>query len=152
MSPKKYFRTLQLIFKALLSGLLFFITIALALVLGNTTPTNQSLLYPLMGITVFLFINAVFTSKMLFKKKVEHAKSTKALDKKITTYTSAVIIRLAFIEATALFATVSYILTANTAFIGTAGILLVMFLLYFPKKEKVIAELELNYDQVSKME
>jgi hypothetical protein len=67
---------------------------------------------------------------------------------KLVNYRAALIVKLALLEAPSFFTVIAYLLTGNYIYLGIVLILLIVFLLYTPTKEKLINELELPRDEV----
>lgn len=59
-------------------------------------------------------------------------------------YRSALIIKLALIDVPAFVTIVAYMLTGGNVLLGIAVILIIVFLIYTPNRNKLINELELN--------
>ena len=76
----------------------------------------------------------------------------KGLNKKLTGYQSALIVKLALIEGPAFFTVVAYLLTTNVLFPVIAVFLEVVMVLSAPRKDKLITDLNLSMKETSILE
>lgn len=153
VSSKQFFKTIQLIFGAFLFGQLIFLGISILLVIGADINIGmEEATYPLLAIIAILSINAIVTGKIMFTKRLLTAKTKTNLDEKVTDYMSGAIIRFAFFEGVSLFSIICYLLTSNWLFLAVVTLMIVIFISLRPNKEKIIAELELNYDEIANIE
>jgi hypothetical protein len=104
---------------------------------------SQVLLYVVAGIVVA----GTVASRLVFKSMVEKANQEKTLDNKLTKYLTAFIVRLALLEAPGFFAAVVVLITGNpAALLGTAGVLILFFMLR-PTPALLKSELTLSPDE-----
>ncbi|WP_282014319.1 hypothetical protein [Marinifilum flexuosum] len=145
---KQYLRGLNIIHGALLFGQITFagITIFITQMNGATAPDAE--LEDIFFILVpIFFIGCFLASQIIVPKRLEASRKEKDLNSKLGVYRSTQIIKLAMIEGAAFFAIIANLLFANFLFIGFAVLLMCLFATYFPTKEKLIRELELNRDE-----
>jgi hypothetical protein len=88
---------------------------------------------------------------MLFKKQIEKIGPEATFDSKITAYQTAMLVRIACLEAAALFNVVTFFLNGHYLYALAAVLLLVAMLMTRPTKEKVVATLNLSYPDTDKL-
>jgi len=147
-TSKQYFRSLTVIFSALLMGQLLFGT--MISVINTHTPILEGvknadvLNASLLIVVALLMIFAIVLGRVLSKAKLKAAKEKPALDQKLNAYRSLTIIRLAFLQAPVFVALISFMLTGNWVFFGLAGLVITIFVMHAPSKNKLADELELS--------
>lgn len=145
LTTKDFFKTLQIIHFVLMTGLVIFAMFAfyfhyVGLELEGGKELNFGLIY-----TVPIFaIAGTLASNLVFKQKLKDCINKTSLKEKLTYYRSALIIKFAIIEGCAFFAIIGYLLTGKLVYLGILGLLLIVFMVYKPTKEKSIVDLELN--------
>lgn len=144
LTSKSYFTSLKIIHFALTAGIAFFMLIAIVLQFTGFEPELKEMEMILLGITVFAAISGVFTGNLLFRKRLEQLVELKSLKEKLTGYQSALILKLALVEGPAFFSLVAYLLTANLLFPAITLVLIFVFILYAPGKDKLISDLDLS--------
>ena len=147
-TSSEYFRVLKIVHFALTMGQILFGIIAFAIVKMNGSAISDEFLIQVLYIIVPIFIIAAFiASTILFKKKIETAKVKNNLVDKMTEYRAAIILRLAPLEGSSFFSIIAYLITSNIIFLSLSALIILMFVLNQPTKEKAIADLELNFDE-----
>ncbi len=92
-----------------------------------------------------LFFLVTFSvGKILTKQRLKLAKEEKQIKAKLEAYRSVSIIKYALLEGTAFFAIITYLLTGEYLLLGFAVMMMFLFATYYPSKEKLVSELELN--------
>ena len=142
---KDYFKSIQVIHFALMTGVLFFAVIAYILVSQGFAVGGLENIDNLLSAFVPVFLIAgLFSGNFLFKIKVNEAKEKPGLMEKFNLYRSALIIKLALVEGPAFFSIVFYMLTGKFLYLVLTGFLLAVFYYYKPTREKIIGDLELS--------
>jgi hypothetical protein len=144
-TSKEYFKTLQIIFYALITGQLLFGLVALFLhqKIGLDNGLNDLK-------NIFLYIVPIFiaggylSSRILFKNSLKTAKSRASLVEKMADYRAALVVRYALLEGPSFFAIVIYQITGYLPFLVMAGFIIVIFLTLKPAKERAVSDLELS--------
>lgn len=143
---QQYQKSNTIVFAALLIGQVFFASFA---VFFNQTqgPLNggDDVSRMVFMIVVPVFFLATYTiGNMIANKRVKLAKEEKQLKTKMEAYRSVNIIKYAMLEGTAFFSIITYLLTGEYLLVGFAVMIMLLFATYFPSKEKLVRELELN--------
>uniref|UniRef100_UPI0032163206 hypothetical protein n=1 Tax=uncultured Draconibacterium sp. TaxID=1573823 RepID=UPI0032163206 len=146
MTSKDFFKSIQIIHFALMTGLIFFgaITFYLnysGLAIENETEMNTAFMY----VVPIFTISGIFASNFLFKQRLKNCVKQSTLKEKLNEYRSALIIKFAIIEGSSFFVVIAYYLTGQYIYLGFLGLLLIIFVTYRPTKEKAIMDLELSH-------
>jgi len=148
MTSKAYFKTLTIVYFALLAGQVLFAILSLVLVQTGKLGDDGGEFGEILIYTVSVFlIGGIIASTVMFKKSLSEAKNKNTLLEKMNFYRSALIVRYAPLEGVTMFAIVAYILTGNLLFMGMAAMIIVIFLIIKPSPEKAINDLELSYEE-----
>ncbi len=147
---KNIFKTIQIIYTALLFGVLLFTILGYTLS-GNPTFNLDSditfmIAIPVVAVAAYMLGNLVFSS--LVNKT--HRNSTLAT--KLTRYQSAILVRVACLEAPAFIAIAATFITNNATFLLISVIMLVLMYLQFPSKEKFKAAFDLGMKEKSELD
>ncbi|MDY0343718.1 MAG: hypothetical protein RBR28_09100 [Lentimicrobium sp.] len=144
VTSKEFFRSLTIVFYAMIIGTVFFAAISFSLhQLGFEKAEMDVFKY----IVPLLIIIGIVGGNFMFKKQLKVALSKIDLLDKLNNYRSALIIRYAFLEGSAFFTIAVYLVTGNMFFLGLAFIPILSFLLFVPSIEKTQFDLELNHDE-----
>jgi hypothetical protein len=147
------FKVLQLLHRAMLAGMVLFCLIALFLVITGQTKYVATFTGKALQVTeivvVFLFAGG---GSLLFNKKIQSTTTVETAAERMRIYRTSVIIRWAMTEIPVLFAIIAFVLTGNYAFLALATVLMVLFALIAPAKNKIIQLLQLNDQDVRQME
>src|SRR4030095_5745766 len=107
----------------------------------------------LQGITALLSVGALVIGYRMFSKKLSAVRSsTNDGILKMEEYRKAVIGWWAMIEAPAIFAIICYMMVGNYAFLALAGFHFLLMVLFAPRKDNIILLLNLNSDEIRKLE
>ena len=147
------FRSLQLLYRALLWGQILFLILAFIIV-GTTekVTASEQLDRKLQVIAVLISFSAFFIGSRIFRKKLFQARhATISAKEKLAMYRSASLIQWALMDAATVFCIVAYIITHNFAFIALALLLLIIFGAMNPFKSKVMLQLALSPSDVESL-
>lgn len=139
-------KTMQIIHLAFCMGIALFLSVTLLIskdqLIFNANPATTSPFNP-----IFPVIGLAMLSLGLFgfKKAISAMDPSIDVDFKITRYQTAFIIKMAFLEGSALLNIVVFFITHNLFFLIFALISLVTLIMSRPTKEKVIESLNLQY-------
>jgi hypothetical protein len=154
MEPKpqtsqEYFRTLKIIFFALILGQVFFALVSYLLNKDMAmTVLEKELINVLKYLLPVFILGGYLSSKLMFSKNLKTAISRQTLSEKLTDYRTALIIRFALLEGASFITTLVYLLTGNAIFLGFAVIVIVIFLTMMPSAARAVKDLQLNvYDE-----
>ncbi|WP_167611971.1 hypothetical protein [Maribellus sediminis] len=147
LTPKEYFRSLQIVHLALMAGIVSFIVIAIVLQNMGFESDGEDMLPALIYVVPVFMIGGILASNYVFKFRLKTCISQSGLKQKLEEYRSALIIKFALVEGPSFFAIIAYLLTANLVFVGITVLLLAVLLSYRPTPAKSIIDLELDYDE-----
>ena len=142
-----YFKSLQILYKALFIGLLLFGSIAILLVKNGFATGNNFPADIFLYVAIALSVTLVSLSYKLFNKKLEEAKQQNNLGDKLNGYRAAFILQLALCEMPGLFTIICYLLTGSKMFMWLLLLLLLNFGSRYPTKSKLIQQLELDMEE-----
>lgn len=137
----QYLKSLQIIFTALVAGSVICLTAFYFL------PQEQQNLLPEDGIAVrvpVLIVLLLAAGFFIGRNRIQAARNLDTLKEKMTAYRAALILRWALLEGSILLAGVSFFLSRYLILLGVAGIGLVVFLLFFPSRNRIITDLEFS--------
>ena len=140
MSSKQYFRQLNLVFIAFLLGLPVFL--AVCVLLNADKPKTEDATFSIL--VPVIVVGGILASTFLYKAFINKARQQPELKSKLMRYTSAFIIRIAFVEGPCLFSIVVFLLTADRSILLYTAACLVVFIANRPSRAKVIDDLELE--------
>lgn len=147
-TSSEYFRALKIVHFALTLGQILFGIIAFVVVTMNGATITDEFLTQVLFIIVPLFIIGAFVaSTVLFKKRIETVKTKNNLVEKMAAYRGAIILKLAPLEGGSFLSIIAYFITGNIIYLSLSALIILMFVLNQPTKEKAIADLELNFDE-----
>jgi hypothetical protein len=99
-----------------------------------------------------LIILSLVGARWYFQKAVSALKNNTDLMGKMTGYRSASIARFALLEGPSLFSIVIFLVTGYWFFLGMAGLMIIVFLIHKPSREKAANDLELSASERLKIE
>jgi hypothetical protein len=150
LTSKAYFKAIQIVYYALIAGQLFFAFIILFLIYGSEFKPEMQDFKNVFIIVVTLFaIGGLFASQIIFRNRLDQAKSRTNLPEKLADYRSALIVRFALLEFPSFGSIVFCMITGEVIFLGMSGLIVAVFLAIKPTKDKAIMELELNSSDVN---
>ena len=148
-TSKEFFKTLTIIHLALTFGLVFVGIIGSFLILsGKMTNNGNDLNKIFLYIVPIVSLGGLFFSNLIYKNKLSELKEKNDLNIKMTNFRGVLIVRYAFIEGPTFFAFVATILTGNLVFLAFIVLMILAMIYWRPTKNSVIADLELNYQEV----
>jgi len=144
-TSREYFRSLVIIYYALIAGQLFFCLIAFFLhQTGNLDLGAKELTDIFIFIVPLFVIGGFFGSKIVFKNRLKAAKDQTNLFAKMTDYRGALVVRYALLEGPSFFAIIVYLLTGNLLFLGMSLLIIAYFFIIRPTSGDAITDLELS--------
>ncbi len=103
----------------------------------------------LIGIGILATPASIIAGLMVMKYRLGLVARDAPLTKKCPEYQTGNLIKFAIMEAAGLFAVVAYILTHNTVMLGAALIMIMVMVLSFPTRDRVINALSLDQDEIA---
>ncbi len=142
MNSQEFFRSLDILFFAMLVGQVLFAGVVYFLLIdGNADDSLNSIF---MMAVPFLGISGFLGGRFLYQQQLGSLTTTDDLTTKMDRYRTANILRFALMEMPALLAIVAYLLTENIVFLGMAVLVMVFFYTLRPSRDKAIGDLNLN--------
>ena len=149
---KQYFTALTVLHVALTSGVIIFIVIAYflhgSIANGNAETLGNIFQYMVPALAII----GIVAGNILYKKQVNEIKSKDGLAQKLNAYRATFILRDALLEGPALFAIITFLLCGEFIFLAVAILIVLIFVLIKPSKDKIIRDLELSTDEILIME
>jgi hypothetical protein len=135
-TSKEYFKSIRIIYFALLIGQLLFAGVSFFLNQGIMFQPND-LRDTLIYIVPIVIINAMLLSNFLYKRKITGIKKLEKLTQKMGEYRISLIARLAPLEGASLFSIVAYFLTVDMLFLAMSAVVVAYYLWLQPNVEKL---------------
>lgn len=138
----------QTICSALIIGQLFFLAIAIYLVIKTGAGFGEANLGE-----VFIFVIPIFAatsigaSYFVFKGKLSKLKESPSLEQKLLEYRSAQIIRWALLEGPSFLTIIIFLLTGQYFFVGIVAVIILFFIPTFPSIARLKQDLELTWEE-----
>jgi hypothetical protein len=149
-SPKTFFKTLSIIFFALLTGQVLFALVVFSLAKHphfTLTADNDPLFFISPILTISSAIAGIFVSRQIIAKLAEK----ETLAQKLAGYQTAIIIRAALSEGPAMLCIVSFMMRENFLFLVIAGLNILYFISFRPSRRKMEEDLNLSYEDKVEM-
>ncbi|MBK3519890.1 hypothetical protein [Carboxylicivirga marina] len=147
-NSKQFFRTLNLIHLAMLTGQLLFITVALHLKFSANAINTQELSFPFSLVVPLLTGICIVISKVLYTLLTKQTQTLSDIKDKMKLYMTSCIIQLALLEGAALFSVVVFMMTGEIYFLLFNLVLILFFWVAKPGREKAIIHLKLNNEEM----
>ncbi|MFN8285353.1 MAG: hypothetical protein U0V74_01300 [Chitinophagales bacterium] len=141
---KEKIKALQIIHIALTLGSLvyIFITTAVAFKPLHTTPVDEEQIF--VGVAVVFALSISVISKFIFSKVVDKAKAETTIEKKLDSYRTAFIIKVAMLEASTLFSCTITLITGCYLTIGLAFMTWLILALQRPTEMSIADDLGIS--------
>lgn len=151
-TSKEYFKGINIIYFAIISGILIFMSIAVFLNSINSFATDDAFTVKIITVVLLVLLSAgLLGSQLLFNKKLKQIKEQKDLLAKTAEYRSTLITRYVFIEAPGFFSVIGYLLTGSNIFVILVGITVGILIILRPTREKLITDLQLDITEKEKI-
>ena len=149
LTPREYFKTMFVIWLALIGGQVFFGIITFYLNNNGSYDPQEKNLKDIFTylVPVFAFYG-VIAGSIIFKKRLSLSKSKTSLLQKLNDYRAALIIRYALLEGATFFSLVSYLMTGDQLFLYISISIIAIFIIIKPSIQNVINDLELNPGEI----
>ncbi|MCU0342198.1 MAG: hypothetical protein MUF28_00070 [Ignavibacterium sp.] len=148
---KNFFKTLDAVFFALLSGQIIYFIVGLLIVQSGNITGFGGLNTIFMFITPVVVLTSIFASKFIYNKQVTEFDKSLSLENKMASFRIANIIKLALLEGANIITVSIMIITANYFFAALFVVVIVLVFFNKPSKEKFIIEYEISADDALKL-
>jgi len=146
-----YFSILIILFFALLSGQTIYFIAGLFLIQSGNMNGFSGLNIVFMFVTPLVVFSSILASNFIYTKQITGFDKSSSLEKKMVSYRKTNIINLALLEGANIFNISVMIITASYFFAALFVILIILFLLNRPTKEKFIMDYEVSADDELKI-
>jgi hypothetical protein len=144
---KNQMRITNAIYYSLLTGLLLFFIVVIALI-QDKDPSNGKAIDNIFTIIVPVFgFMMMFLSRMIYTQMLSKIDAGNSLIQKISGYRTAKIVAWAMIESACFLALVATLFTSNYLYVAVFIFLFGFFFLIKPSKESLIRDMHLNSDE-----
>lgn len=149
MTSKEFFNSLNILHLALIVGVLMFMIVAIYLNFSETkvVESDDSFSFTLQVTALVLTVSSLTLGSFITKKRLTDAQKIESFTEKIGMYRGIMVLKYALIEGPALACTVFYLITGDFIFLALGLIMLFLFVLNRPTKEKAILDLDLKGEE-----
>lgn len=148
---ENYSSTMDIIFFALIAGQTIYFFVGLLLIQSDNKEGISGLNAIFMFLTPIVVLLSILASKFIYSKQVAAFDKTLSLESKLTSYRTTNIVSLALLEGANIFNISVMIITASYFFAALFIIVIALFFLNRPTKEKFIMDYEVSADDVLKI-
>jgi len=145
-SPESLIKSLRILQTALLISIVVFLAAVAFLIQVQKIATLDiaaAQIHMTESAIILIFIAGVFSGNWLFKQRLKQV-SGKPVIRQLDRYREAFIIRSAILEMNAFIALIAYYMLGHYSFVIMAGLCILMLLLFFPSKQKMLSDLQLK--------
>ncbi len=148
MKLTEQFKSIQIIFFALLAGQLIFLFISVFLIQSGNISTNEDLFLILFIIDLMIVTPAIVVGPMIYRSFMSRVIPEMSLTDKINLYKQGTIIKLALVEAPTIFSIVGFLLTGSFVFLFLAIGIIILFFMHRPSVEKFCEDFQLSFSEI----
>jgi len=148
---RNYFSTLNILFFALLSGQTIYFFVGLFIIQSGNIEGFGGMNTIFMFITPVVVLSSILASKFIYTKQVTSFGKNLSIEKKLASYRTANILRLALLEGANIFNISVMIISASLFFAALFIVTIVLFFFNRPTKEKFIMDYEVSADDALKI-
>ena len=149
-STKTSFKTIQIIYTALMLGIFTFAVAVYAFAENHAFATDTSDVFII--ILPVIAIGGIHLSNVLYNKLLNKNKSNDTLSSKLAQYQTAIIVKAACLEGPAFLAIAIAYVTSNMIFLAIALLLVLVMYMTFPTKEKFKNAFKLSLEEKSEFD
>jgi len=136
MKVTDQFKSIQIIFYAMIAGQLIFLFISVFLVQSGNIETREDLFLILFVIDLMIIVPAIVIGPMFYRSFMNRVNYGMSVSEKLNLFRQGTIIKLALVEAPTIFSIVGFLLTASVVFLIIAVGVLILFFFHKPTLEK----------------
>jgi len=150
-TPQKgFFKTLKIIYAALIVGVLIFTALTyLSIKETNTLITTNNLFVIVLPV---LAASGYFLSNLLYKKILNNITSSDTLHKKMSRYLTANLLKAVCLEVPAFVSIAVTFVSGNIVFLCIALVMALLMYFKFPSKERFKSEVTLNMKEKTELD
>lgn len=147
MNTKEYFKSLFLIWVALIIGQVMFGAVVFYLHKTGAYTGDESLNQTFLMIVPAFVVAGIAGSILFLKMKLKQLKQLDNFESKLEQYRAATIISYALLEGPSLLGIVAFLISGNIVFFALSIMIILMFLISKPSKYKLSLDLELSEEE-----
>jgi hypothetical protein len=152
MTTKAYFKALSVLHAMLLLGQVIFAGIIVLVIdvpgskfrAGSPTMNSQGYNDVFFYVALSLAAASIVASYVLFRTRVNQIRQKPGISVMLADYRVAVLMRDALVEAPGILATIACFVTLNERCLVISGLVILLFLIWWPARSRVIADLGLE--------
>jgi hypothetical protein len=143
------FKQLKIIFYGLAAGQLFFFLVVFIIEKNWSNQLSGEQLNIVKFIIPILILTALISSRIIYNQRIKYADKSVIIQKKFSSFKINNIVRWAQLESANILSSLAYLLTGYYLYAILSLILLLLYLINIPTKERFIFEYELTPDELS---
>jgi hypothetical protein len=136
MKVTDQFKSIQIIFYAMIAGQLIFLFISVFLVQSGNISTREDLFLILFVIDLMIIVPAIVIGPIFYRSFMNRVNYGMSVSEKLNLFRQGTIIKLALVEAPTIFSILGFLLTASVVFLIIAVGVLILFFFHKPTLEK----------------
>lgn len=145
---QKYFRSLKIIFYAMLIFQVIVPTVLLLMVyISGRNGGRGDLAYILMPVAAVITLAGVFAGNMLMRQKQKQPWSNQLLIEKLRSYRTLLFVKFLLFVVPSLFAAIAFYVTGHLTFLFLSLLIVLIFISHYPTKNKLVYDLRLNNEE-----
>jgi hypothetical protein len=147
-------KSLKIVQSVLIVTLFFFLLAVLFLVNMENLPSlnlANAQVHMIISVVILIFVASVLGGQALFKNRLKIIREQQ-ISQQLERYRETFIMRSSFVEMNGFVALVCYYLLAHNTFIILAGLSVLLMLLFFPSKRRMLSDLQLKEQDISDSE
>ncbi len=151
MKPKTVYKQIQLLYLAILIGLLFIGVAAYYFVSanGNMMLIDASMERTVYSILIIMVFVGIPVSYIFHKKSSTHIDPELSLSDKLIKYRKSLFVKLITIEGLSMFSLIGYIVAGTKTYLYIYLILLIVYVISYPWKTIIRQELQLSDQELN---
>ncbi len=153
-TSKEYLRALMIVYVALIMGQVMFMAVSIYLnvTAGSLAGPDESFASVMNIVAIFFSLGGILGGYFSFRKSLEKASVKENLNEKLQSYRAALIVRSALLEGPSFFGIVGYLLLGDYLLLIHPFVIIGIFFLWWPSKNRLQTELNLNGNEIAKLD
>jgi hypothetical protein len=145
LTSQTYFWILSIVHLVMLAGQIIFAGVAIFSNLNGTLEAMDSGLHQILQFIVPGFVLVgFFAGKMIMDSRLKSIKAKGSLRQRLAEYQGVLIVKYTLLEAPSLLGLMGYLLTGNLFYLGFSGLVMLIFIMNKPSRDRIAIDLELN--------
>jgi hypothetical protein len=149
MQKQNALRSLNILHKALLMGQVFFAAVCVFMVFTKAAEPALKELDNILPVLALITAACIYAAMAIFKKKLMLLRDMQTqAGVKFSLYRSALILQWALLEGPSIFCIICFFLTGNYAFLALVIVIMVVFVMTAPSKNKILTQLQISEQEL----